>query len=126
MREADIQPAAHRDHARGRRSRESARIVSWPVAPACADPADRLAQEVAGAPAGVGAALAQAGHEHVTRARGDREQRVVAADMGVAVVEGALLLEPVGLADGRVEVDRQGPVAGTRTRRPGPRRAAPG
>ena len=37
-----------------------------------AHPADRLAQEVAGAPARVGTALAQAPHEHVTRARRDR------------------------------------------------------
>ena len=44
---------------------------------------------------------------------------MVAAHTGVAVVEGALLLEAVGLADRRIEVDRQGPGTGTGTRLPG-------
>ena len=99
--------------------------MSCPLAPGVADPADRLAQEVGGAADGVGAALAQAGHEHVAGAGRDREQRVIAAHVGVAVVEGALLLEAVGLADRRVEVDGQRSVAGSGTRRPGPREQLP-
>ncbi len=73
-----------------------------------------------GASDGVGAALAQTGHEHVARAGRHREQGVIAPDVGVAVVEGALLLEPVRLADRRVEVDRERCGTGARTGSPGP------
>ena len=45
---------------------------------------------------------------------------MVAAHLGVPVVEGALLLEAVRLADRRVEVDREGSIAGTGSGRPGP------
>lgn len=86
-----------------------------------ADPADRLSQEVAGATGRVGPALAQPGHQDVAGPGGDRQERVIAADPGVPVVEGTLLLEAVRLADGRVEIDRQWLAAGTRTGSPGPR-----
>jgi len=45
---------------------------------------------------------------------------VIAADVGVAVVAGTLLLEPVRLADRRVEIDRQRLAARTRPCRPAP------
>lgn len=90
-----------------------------------ADPPDRLAQEVGRSPGGVGAALAQAGHEHVTGPGGHREQGVVAAHASVAVVSGALFLEAVRLADRQVEIDRQGASAGTRAGRPRPRQQEP-
>ena len=85
-----------------------------------ADPADRLTQEVGGPPGGVGTALAQPGHEHVTAPGRNREQRVVAAHAGVAVVPGALLRQAIGLADRRVEVDGEWRCAGSRSGRPGP------
>ena len=59
---------------------------------------------------------------------GDGQQRVIAprADVapvsstGQAVVAGALLGQPVGLADGGVQVDDQRPVAGSGAGGPGP------
>ena len=73
-----------------------------------------------GGPAGgVGAALAQPRHQHVTRPGRNREQRVIAARARVAGVAGALLGEAVGLADRRVEVDRERRGAGSRSGRPG-------
>ena len=67
--------------------------------PSMAHPPHRLAQEVGGAPGGVGSALAQPGHQHVAGAGGDGQQRVIAPGAGVApvsstgqaVVAGALL-----------------------------------
>ena len=56
-----------------------------------AHPAHRLPQEVVSAPAGIGAALAQPGEQHVAGAGGDGQQRVIAPLAGVAVVAGALL-----------------------------------
>ena len=73
----------------GRRSRCRARTVSCPLAPPVAHPPHRLPQEVGGAAGGVGAALAQPGHQHVAAAGGGREQRVIATGAGIAVV-GAL------------------------------------
>src|ERR1019366_9087726 len=45
--------------------------------------------------------------EHVPGPGRDGEQRVVAPDPGVPVVEGTLLRQAVRLADRRVEIDRQ-------------------
>ncbi|GAC1669534.1 MAG: hypothetical protein NVS9B8_12400 [Candidatus Limnocylindrales bacterium] len=91
-----------------------------PGRPGMADPADRLAQEVPGTPRRVCPALAQAGHQDDTGSGRDREERVIAADMGVPVVAGALLLEAVRLADRRVEIDRERIGDRTGTGRPGP------
>ena len=124
-READAQLAADRDDrvsieaTVGPHRQLSARSGS-------ADPADRLTQEVGGPPGGVGTALAQPGHEHVTAPGRNREQRVVAAHAGVAVVPGALLRQAIGLADRRVEVDGEWRCAGSRSGRPGPGRATRG
>ena len=115
---AHLQPAAHGDHGVDIEARVGAQR-ELPRGPGMADAADRLAQEVAGAATAVGTSLAQAGHEHLAAAGRDREERVVAAHAGVAVVEGTLLGETVGLADGRVEVDGERSVAGSRTRVPG-------
>ena len=89
--------------------------------PGVAHPPHRLTQEVGGAAGGVGAALAQAGHQHVSDAGGDSQQPVIAPRVGVAVVAGAhfLLVQSVGLADGGVQVDGQGCVAGSGPSRPG-------
>jgi hypothetical protein len=83
--------------------------------PSEADPADRLGQEVGGTAGGMGPAFAQASHQHVAGPRGHREQGVIAADLGVAVLKGAFLLEAIRLADRRVEIDREGLGAGTGT-----------
>ena len=90
-----------------------------PARSGSAHPRYRLTQEVGGPPGGVGAALAQPRHQHVTRPGRNREQRVIAAHARVAVVPGALLGEAVGLADRRVEVDRERRGAGSRSVRPG-------
>ena len=89
-----------------------------PARSGSADPAHRLTQEVGGAAGGVGAALAQPGHQHVTRPGRNGEQRVIAAHARVAVVPGALLGQAVGLADRRIEVDRERRVAWSRPGRP--------
>ena len=72
-----------------------------------------------GAAGGVGAALAQPRHQHVTRPGRNGEQRVIAAHARVAVVPGALLRQAVGLTDRRVEVDRERRVTRSRPVRPG-------
>ena len=59
--------------------------------PAVANPSHRFTQEVGGAAGGVGAALAQTGHQHLAGAGGDGQQRVIAPLAGVAVVAGTLL-----------------------------------
>ena len=46
--------------------------------PGVAHPPHRFTQEVGGAAGGVGAALAQPGHQHVAGAGGDSQQRVIA------------------------------------------------
>ena len=73
-----------------------------------------------GAAGGVGPALAQPGHQHVSGAGGDGQQRVVDPLAGIAVVAGALLGQSVGLADGGVQVNGQGPGAGSRPGLPSP------
>ena len=85
-----------------------------------AHPPHRLTQEVGGAAGSVGPALAQAGHQHVSGSGGDGQQRVIAPLTGVAVMAGPLLGQSVGLADGGIEVDSQGCVAGSGPSRPGP------
>ena len=57
-----------------------------PLGPGVAYPAHRLPQKVSGAPGGVGAALAQRGHQHVPGAGGDGQQRVIAPLAGIAPV----------------------------------------
>ena len=66
-----------------------------------------LPQEVSSAASRVGSTLAQAGHQHVSGARGDGEERVIAPLAGIVVALGALLGQTVGLADGGVQVDGQ-------------------
>ena len=61
-------------------------------------PPHRLPQEVGGAPGGVGAALAQTGHQHLAGAGGGREQRVIASLASVAMVSRPLLGHAVGLS----------------------------
>src|SRR5450759_544358 len=51
-------------------------------------------------------------------AGGDREERVIATDPGVPMVEGTLLRQTVRLADRRVEIDREG--CGSRSGTGGP------
>ena len=51
---------------------------------------------------------------------GGREQRVIATGAGIAVVARPFLGQSIGLADGRIQVDGQGRVAGSRTGLPGP------
>ena len=90
-----------------------------PPGPTIAHPPHRLPQEVGGAPGRVGAALPETGHQHLAGAGGHGEERVIAPLAGVAVVSGALLGQAVGLADGGVQVDGQGTVAGSRPGLPG-------
>ena len=70
-------------------------------------------------------ALAQPGHQHVSGAGGDGQQRVVAPLAGIAVVAGALLGQSVGLADGGIEVDGERRVAGSGPSGPGPGQQLP-
>ena len=76
------------------------------------------------APSGVGAALAQPGHQHVAGAGpsspGPGQQRVIAPLAGIAVVSRALLGQSIGLAAGGVQVDGERCVAGSRPGLPGP------
>ena len=69
-----------------------------PAGPGTANPAHRFTQEVGGAPSGVGAALAQPGHQHVAGAGGDGQQGVIAPLAGIAVVARSLLGQSIGLA----------------------------
>ncbi len=81
--------------------------------------AHRLAQEVGGTANGVGTALPQPGHQHVTGPGRHREQRVIAARTAVAGALGPLLGQTVGLAERRIEVDRERGVARSHPSRPG-------
>ena len=63
--------------------------------PGVAHPAHHLTQEVGGAPNGVGAALAQPGHQHIAGAGGNGQQRVIPPRSGVAVVARSLLGQTV-------------------------------
>ena len=92
--EADIQLAADGDDGVGVEAAVGPhRELS--SGPAVAHPSHRLPQEVGGAASGVGAALAQPGHQHVAGASGDGQQRVIAPLAGVAVMTGALLGQSV-------------------------------
>ena len=62
-----------------------------------AHPPHRLPQEVGGAAGGVGAALAQTGHQHLAGAGGGREQRVIATGAGIAVVARSLLGQSIAI-----------------------------
>ena len=117
--EADIHPAADGDHGVGIEAAVGAHR-ELPAGPSVAHPPHRFTQEVGGAAGGVGAALAQPGHQHVAGAGGDGQQRVIAPLAGIAVVACALLGQSVGLADGGIEVNGQRPVAGSRPGCPGP------
>ena len=97
--EATVGP--HRDLSRG---------------PGITHPPQGFAQEVSSDSGGVGPALPEPGHEHLTGASGHGEERVIAPLAGVAVVSGALLGQAIGLADGGVQVDGERPVAGTSPR----------
>ena len=83
-------------------------------------PPHRFTQEVGGAPNGVGAALAQPGHQHVAGSGGHGQQRVIAPLAGVAMVARPSLGQSVGFADGGIQVYCQRPVTGSRTSGPGP------
>ena len=78
-----------------------------------------------GAPSGVGPALAQPSHQHVAGSGYTGQQRVIAPLAGVAVIARPLLGQTVCLADGGVQVDGQGPVAGSGPSRPGPGQQLP-
>ncbi len=69
--------------------------------------------------------LAQTGRQHLSGARGDGEEWVVAPLAGVVVALRALLGEPVGLADGGVQVDGQRIIAWSRPSPPGPGQQLP-
>ena len=56
--------------------------------------------------------------DHIRGARHDRQQRVVAPHVVVGELGATLLLEPVGLADGGVDVDGHRRVARAGARRP--------
>ena len=68
--------------------------------PGAAHPAQRLAQEVCGAPGGVGQARSQPRHQHVSGSGGNGQQRVIAPLAVVVVAAGSLLAQTIGLADG--------------------------
>ena len=57
-------------------------------------PAQRLSQEVGGAPGGDGPALPQPGHQHLSGSGGHGQQRVIAPLAGVAVAGGPALARP--------------------------------
>ena len=60
------------------------------------------------------------GHQHLAGAGGNDQKRVIAAGAGIAVMARSLLGQSIGLADGRVQVDGQGRVAGSGPSGPGP------
>ena len=116
--EADVRLAADLDHGVGIEAavgphRELSR------GPGIAHPAHCLPQEMVGAPGGVGPALPETGHQHLAGAGGHGQQRVIAPLTGVAVMAGSLLAQAVGLADGGVQVNSQGSIAGTGPGGPG-------
>ena len=85
----------------------------------------RLPQEVGCAPGGVGSALAQSCHQHVSGSGGNGQQRMIAPLAGVVVLARSLLCQSVGLADRRVYVDRQRRVLGACPGVPGARQQLP-
>ena len=92
--EADIQLAADGYHAM---SVEPAVGPHRELSPGStvAHPPHRLTQEVGGAPGGVGAALAEPGHQHLAGSGGHGQQRVIASLASVAMVSSPLLGQPV-------------------------------
>ena len=88
-------------------------------------PAQRLTQEVCGAPGGVGPPRSQPRHQHVSGSRGNGQQRMIASLAGVVVMARSLLAQSVGLADGGVQVDRQRRVSGSCPGVPGTRQQFP-
>ncbi len=70
--------------------------------PGVAHTAHRLTQEVGCAPTSVGSTLAQSGHQHLAGSRSHGHQRVIAPLATVVVATRSLLVQPIGLADGRV------------------------
>ncbi len=90
-----------------------------------AHPAHRLPQEVGGAPGRVGSTFAQPCHQHVASARGDGEERVIAALASIVVALRALLAQPVGLAESGVQVDGQRIIPRPGSSRPGPSQRLP-
>ena len=116
--EADIRLAADLDHAVGIETAVGPhRELS--LGPGVAHPAHRLPQEVVSAPGGIGPALPETGHQHLSGAGGHSEERVIAPLAGVAVMAGSLLAQAVGLADGGVQVNAQGCIAGSGPGLPG-------
>ena len=97
----------------------------WSGGSGVAHPSHRLAQEVSSASSRVGAALAQSGHQHLSGARGDGQQRVIAPLARVVVALRALLGQHKRLAEGGVQVDGQRIIAGTRPSGPGPSQQLP-
>ena len=81
--------------------------------PTVAHPPHCFTQEVGSAASGVGAALAQPGHQHVAGSGSDGQQWVIAPLAGVAVVSRSFLSQSIGLADGRIQVDGQRRIAGS-------------
>ena len=79
-----------------------------------------LLRTALGVKGGVGAALAQPGHQHLAGTGGDGQQRVIAPLAGVAVVSRPFLVQSVSLADGRIKVDGEWRVAGSRSGLPCP------
>ena len=93
--EADIRLAADLDHGVGIKTAVGPhRELS--LGPGVAHPAHRLPQEVVSAPGGIGPALTETGHQHLSGAGGHSQQRVIAPLAGVAVMAGALLAQAVG------------------------------
>ena len=88
--------------------------------PGVAYPSHGLTQEVGGAAGRVGPTPAQPTHQHVAGAGGDGQQRVIAPLAGVAMMARPLLAQPVGLADGGIEINGQRTVAGAGPGVPGP------
>ena len=122
--EADIQLAAGGDDGVGIEAAVGPHR-ELPTGTGAAYPTHRLPQEVGSAPSGVGPALAQPGHQHVAGASGHGQQRVIAPLAGVAMVSRPFLGQPMGLADGGVQVDGQRPVAGSGPCGPGPSQQLP-
>ena len=122
--ETDLHLAADLDHGVGIETAVGPHR-ELPLGPGIAHPAHRLPQEVVSAPGGVGPALPETGHQHLAGAGGHGQQRVIAPLAGVAVMTGTFLAQAVGLADSGVQVDSQGPVAGTGPGGPGPGQKLP-
>lgn len=73
----------------------SARSVSWPLAPAARTRLIVSAEEARRATHGVGRSTPQPGVQHVPRVRGHRQQRVIAAGVGVGEGRAALCVQAI-------------------------------